>query len=308
MREQISPSPIGPDTTSMRILRSIGRLLSFPFRLIFWIIRWLARGLHNRIEAIRRFFTEEVEDAPVAEALSKVVDQPGEVLLHLDALRKHLVRSVLVLILTTILSFSFFNQILAFLARPLEGGIESLVAIEVTEPISTVMRVSLFTGFAVAFPYIALELFLFAAPGLSRRARIWGLFAIPVATMLFIIGMAFAYYVMLPAGLPFLLNFMGITTVPRPSNYIRFVTGLLFWIGIAFEFPLVIYILAKLGFVKARMLIQQWRLAVVIIAVLSALITPTVDPVNMSLVMLPLILLYFLSVILAAIAQPRAAA
>ncbi len=290
----------------MRILRGIGRLLSFPFRLIYWIIRWLARGLHNRIVAIRRFFVEEVEDAPVAEALSKVVDQPGDVLVHLDALRKHLVRSVLALILTTILSFTFFDQILAFLARPLEGGIESLVAIEVTEPISTVMRVSLFTGFAVAFPYIAFELFLFAAPGLSRRARIWGLFAIPVATILFVIGMSFAYYVMLPAGLPFLLNFMGITTVPRPSNYVRFVTGLLFWIGIAFEFPLVIYILAKLGLVKARMLIQQWRLAVVIIAVVSALITPTVDPVNMSLVMLPLILLYFFSIILAAIAQPRA--
>jgi sec-independent protein translocase protein TatC len=77
----------------------------------------------------------------------------------------------------------------------------------------------------------------------------------------------------------------------------------MFWVGIAFEFPLVIYVLASFGLIKARMLLQQWRLAVVIIAVLAAAITPTVDPVNMSLVMGPMILLYFLSIGLASLAQ-----
>lgn len=283
--------------------RLIWRILTAPFRLIAWIVRTIWRWIANTTAEVREFFTQEVEDAPVADALNKAIDHPTEILAHLDALRKHLLRSVLALAITTAFSFTFFQQILAVLSRPLKGGMESLVAIEVTEPIGTVMRVSLLTGFAMAFPYIALEIWLFIAPGLSRRSRIYGLLAIPVATLFFIGGMAFAYFFMLPTALPFLLNFMGIHTIPRPSSYVKFVTSLMFWIGVAFEFPLVIFLMAKLGWVKAKMLAQQWRLAIVIIAVAAALITPTVDPVNMSLVMLPMIVLYFFSVFLAWIAQ-----
>jgi sec-independent protein translocase protein TatC len=76
----------------------------------------------------------------------------------------------------------------------------------------------------------------------------------------------------------------------------------MFWIGIAFEFPLVIYVLTAIGFVKPRVLAKQWRIAVVIISILAAAITPTVDPVNMGLVMLPMILLYFISIILSYVA------
>ena len=72
-------------------------------------------------------------------------------------------------------------------------------------------------------------------------------------------GMAFAFYVMLPTALPFLFNFMGLTTQPRPSSYYNFVTLIMFWLGITFEFPLVIYLLANLGFIKAKNLITQWK-------------------------------------------------
>jgi sec-independent protein translocase protein TatC len=254
---------------------------------------------------VRAFFTEEVDDAPVGDALNKAIDNPMGLFEHLDALRKHLVRSVLALAITTAFSFTFFTPILKLLSRPLKGGIESLVAIEVTEPIGTVMRVSLLTGFAMAFPYIIFELFLFIAPGLSRKARIWGLVSIPIVTLFFIGGMAFAYFFMLPTALPFLLNFMGINTIPRPSSYVKFVTSIMFWIGVAFEFPLVIFLFAKIGWVNARTLAKQWRVAVVVIAIAAAMITPTVDPVNMSLVMLPMVVLYAFSVLLAFIAQPK---
>lgn len=288
-----------------KALRSIWRILTAPFRFIFWFFRTLGRWLARRISEVSAFFTEEIDDAPVGDALNKAIDNPMGLFEHLDALRKHLMRAVLALAITTAFSFTFFTPILELLSQPLEGGIESLVAIEVTEPIGTVMRVSLLTGFALAFPYIGFELFLFIAPGLSRRARIYGLMAIPVATLFFIGGMAFAYFVMLPTALPFLLNFMGINTIPRPSSYVKFVTSMMFWIGIAFEFPLVIFLLAKLGWVNGRTLAKQWRLAIVIIAVVGALITPTVDPVNMSLVMLPMIVLYAFSILLAMIAQPK---
>src|SRR6185369_1276865 len=87
-----------------------------------------------------------------------------------------------------------------------------------------------------------------------------------------------------------------------PNSYFSFVTGLMFWIGISFEFPLVIYVLTAIGFVKPQILAQQWRFAIVIIAIVAAAITPTVDPVNMSLVMIPMSLLYFVSIGLSYIA------
>jgi len=120
---------------------------------------------------------------------------------------------------------------------------------------------------------------------------------------MFIVGAAFAFLVMLPAAIPFLTSFLGVQTVPRLSNYVNFVTNLIFWIGISFQAPIVVFILARLKLVNASGLIKQWRLAVVIIAILAAMVTPTVDPVNMALLMAPLILLYFISVLLAALAR-----
>lgn len=285
------------------LLSRITRIVTAPFRLIVRLFKGVYRWVSNVIESVRLFFTEEVEDTPLPETLSKTIENPQEIFVHLDALRKHLLRSVLVLAFTVSISFIFSHQIIDLLAQPLEGGIDSLIAIDVTEPISTVMRVSLLSGFAIALPYITLEAWLFVAPGLKRQSRYYGLIAIPVAVLFYLGGMAFAYFVMMPAALPFLLNFRGISTIPRPSSYIKFVTSLMFWIGLAFEFPLVIFILAKIEVIQAKTLIQQWRLAIVIIAVMAAIITPTIDPVNMALVMGPLILLYFLSVGLAFLAQ-----
>jgi sec-independent protein translocase protein TatC len=122
--------------------------------------------------------------------------------------------------------------------------------------------------------------------------------------------MAFTYYMLLPSALPFLLNFLGIQAQLRPQSYFSFITGLMFWIGVAFEFPLVIYVLTAMGLIHPRFLARQWRIAVVIIAIAAAAITPTVDPVNMGLVMLPMILLYFISIGLSFVAhagrKPRA--
>jgi sec-independent protein translocase protein TatC len=160
------------------------------------------------------------------------------------------------------------------------------------------MKVALLGGLAISLPYVAFELWLFAAPGLRPRERWFGLIGIPLAAVFFIGGMAFTYYMLLPSALPFLLNFLGIQAQVRPQSYFDFVTGLLFWIGVAFEFPLVIYVLTAMGLVKPQPLLRNWRIAVVVIAVVAAAITPTVDPVNMGLVMLPMTLLYFISIVL----------
>jgi len=200
-----------------------------------------------------------------------------------------------------IISFVFTQDIINFLAEPV-GGLDKLKAIEVTETIGVFMRVALFSGIALAIPYIAFELWLFAAPGLKPRERKMGLAGIPLATIFFLGGAAFTFYLMLPAALPFLGNFLGIQTELRPQSYFSFVTGLMFWLGVSFEFPLVIYVLTAIGLIQPAILSQQWRLAIVIIAIVAAAVTPTVDPVNQGLVMAPMILLYFVSIGLSYIA------
>lgn len=286
-----------------KLLRYLWRFISSPFRFLLAIIRSLIIWLKKRIQRVKAFFTEEEVDTPLTDAFTKTIENPEGILFHLNELRKHLLRSILVLIITTAFTFTFITDVMEYLAAPLEGGLETLKAIEVTENMGTVMRVSLLSGFALAFPYIVFELWLFIAPGISVRSRIRGLIAIPVAILLFVCGLAFTYFIMLPTALPFLFNFMGLRTEARPASYFSFVTGLLFWIGISFEFPLFTYFLADFGLVNADMLKSQWRLAIVIIAVLAAAITPTIDPVNMGLVMAPMIILYFLSILLAFIAQ-----
>lgn len=284
-------------------LNSIWRIVRAPFKFFYWIFRQITGWFKHIIEDTQNFFRVEPEETPIADTIQRTVNSPGDIIYHLNELRKHLLRSVLFLGLTTTLSFVFSQRILEFLSRPLEGGIDSLIAIDVTEPIGTLMRISLLTGFAIALPYIAFELFRFIAPGISIRSRKWGLLGIPVVVLFFLGGMAFAYFVMLPAALPFLLNILGIQTEVRPSSYISFVTSLMFWVGIAFEFPLAIFVLAGMGIVKAKTLANQWRLAIVIIAIVAALITPTIDPVNMALVMAPMITLYFFSIFLANLAE-----
>ena len=274
-----------------RVLARLARILTAPFRLVAAPFR-----------AFRLFLDYEPEDSSAGDALSKTFEHPAVLLEHVEALRGHLLRSLLAMALTSTIGFVFATRILDWLSMPI-GGIAKLQAIEVTESIGAFMRVSLLTGFALAFPYLCFEVFAFVNPGLRRRERVLVLMAIPMAFGLFLLGAAFAYFIMLPAALPFLLNFMGIHTVPRPSNYITFVTSLIFWIGIAFQFPLIIYALAAVGLVNARTLLRGWRFAIVGIAVVAAAVTPTVDPINMSLVMVPMIVLYFLSIGLAAIAQ-----
>lgn len=282
----------------------IWKIVTAPFRFIAWVVRSIITTLKRGSQNISSYFKdEELDDTPIGESLATTIENPKALLPHVLALRKHLLRAVLVVVVTTAISFSFVREILSYLAEPISGGINELIAIDVTENVGTVMRVTLLSGFTLALPYVIFEIWLFIAPALKVSSRIKGLLAIPAAIALFIGGMAFAFFVMLPTALPFLFNFMGLTTQPRPSSYYNFVTLIMFWIGVTFEFPLVVYLLANVGLIKAKALASQWRLAIIVIAVLAALITPTVDPVNMGLVMAPMIVLYFISIGLAYIAR-----
>lgn len=278
-------------------IRDFFRQIKKPFRLIG---KWISAPFQKT----RDFFLEEPADSPLVDSLQLAFEEPASFLEHVGALRKHMLRSLAVLLIFAAVCFVFLPEILDFVSQPI-GGLEELIAVDVTEPIGVGMRIVLLAAFAAALPYIILEIFLFVAPALSRRARVIGLLAIPLVVVFFFGGMAFAYYFILPAGLPILLNFLDVPTQIRPSSYIRFVTGLMFWFGALFEFPLLAYLLTMMRILSPAVLIKNWRIAVVVISILAAVITPTIDPINMMLVMVPLVLLYGLGILLSLLAGGR---
>lgn len=279
-----------------KFFRGVWNVITAPFRALWWIISLPFR----LVKRAANFLNREPEERPLTEvfvSLAESTDTRNALIEQIEAFRKHLLRSVIWLVIGIGIAFFFNQQLIEFLAIP-GGGLEKLKAIEVTESVGVFMRVALMIGAALAVVPIFFEFWLFAAPGLRPMEKKSSLLVMPFAALLFVGGMAFAYYVILPSGLPILTNFIGIQSELRPASYFNFVTGLMFWLGVAFEFPIVIVILTMMKLVKPKMLKDQWRLAVIIIAVVAAMITPTVDPINMGLVMIPTIALYFISVIL----------
>jgi sec-independent protein translocase protein TatC len=284
-----------------KFFKTVWRVITFPFVLLFNIIALPFRALRR----IGQFLNEEPpEDRPLIDTFSSLATEAetrASLWEHVDALRMHLLRIIIGLALGVGASFYFTIPLMEYLAGPV-GGLGKLQAIQVTEGIGVYMRVALLSGVTIMLPYIAFELWLFAAPGLKPRDRKMGLLGIPLATLLFLMGLACTYYLLLPPALPWLANFTKIPQAWTANNYFGFVTNLMLWIGLFFEFPLVIYILTSIGLVKPQILLSQWRLAIVIISIVAAVITPTIDPVNMGLVMLPMTLLYFVSIGLSYIA------
>ena len=229
------------------------------------------------------------------------------ILQHLSELRRRVLISVLALLVGSAAAFVFFRQIIEILvapARDLDTGGGQLVFVEVTELLTTSIKISFVGGFVLALPVILYQVIMFIAPGLTGREKRYLLSFLPGVLLAFVAGVAFAYYVLTPPALHFLLTFGGDVATPliRVSNLVNLMLRLLFWMGIAFETPLVMYLLAQLGIVNARMLSRFRRYWVVVAFVLGAVITPTFDPVHQALVAIPLLLLYELGVLLARLA------
>lgn len=224
---------------------------------------------------------------------------------HIEELRRRLLVGAITLLLASLASTAFTPQLVEFLTRP-AGGLAALQAIEVTENASIFFRVAFASGLALSLPVWIYELLAFLFPAMERHEKRWILIGLPFATLLFVGGVAFGYFVMLPTALPVLQSgFLDIKNAIRPENYFRFVTSLLLWLGVSFETPLLIFILARLRLVTAGQLARYWRYAVIAIALIAGIVTPTTDPISMIVMMLPLLVLYWLSIFLAWLAVPR---
>jgi sec-independent protein translocase protein TatC len=238
---------------------------------------------------------------PPPPAPESAEDKQMSLMEHLIELRSRLIWIVGSLLVATLLSMAFVVPILEFITRPLSELGRTPQALGPTDSIGVFFKVSFTMGTGFALPMIIYQIIAFMAPGLyphERRAILWTL---PAILILFLIGAAFAYFMLLPAAVGFLQEFLGTVIVQDWSidRYIGFVTRLVFWIGVSFELPLVVAILARMGLITGPKLLSVWRYAIIVIALAAAAITPTVDPVNMTLVMGPLAILYGVSVGLA---------
>lgn len=220
---------------------------------------------------------------------------------HLQELRDRLIKSLLALAAGTAIAFAFTTPIMRFLIAP--AGITP-VFLRPTEMFLTYFRVSMLAGVILAMPVIVYQFMRFAWPGLAGSERNYLVLVVPAATVSFVAGVAFTYYVLLPYALRYLISFGGDLAEAKWAigDYITFVTTLLFWSGMIFETPLIIFVLARLRIVTPEFLSKNRRIAVLIIAIIAAVITPTPDPFNMGLVMLPLLLMYELGILLAKLA------
>lgn len=219
---------------------------------------------------------------------------------HLEELRRRLVRSLAAVGVAFMGCWSFRERIAEFLARPIYDLLPPgtrLVFLGITDPFVLYFKMTALTGLFLASPFVFYQVWRFVAPGLYRRERRWALPFVAAATFFFVSGGLFAYYVAFPFAVEFLLG-MGDAFEPTITveRYFRFLMYVIFGLGLMFELPVLILLLARIGVVHPRTLLRNFRWAVLVIFVVAALVTPTPDVVNLCLFALPTIALYLVGV------------
>jgi sec-independent protein translocase protein TatC len=231
------------------------------------------------------------------------------ILEHLGELRSRLMVTAAVMIVATAVSFYFAKDIMSFLLTPAEDAQPGFKPIQ-TEPLEFVasyFKIALLSALTISMPVIVYQIIAFVSPGLTPQERRW-IFPVVIGSGLsFVAGLAFGFYVALPPAIDFLINFGEDVAEPtlRIGPYIDFVVRMLFITGVAFQTPLLVMGLAKLRIVTARWLVRQWRYVIIGAFVVSAFVTPTIDPITQTLIAAPIIVLYGVGTGLAFLVQPR---
>ncbi|HJP41085.1 MAG TPA: twin-arginine translocase subunit TatC [Dehalococcoidia bacterium] len=229
---------------------------------------------------------------------------------HLKEVRNRVFIGMITLVITTVICFIFWETIVGWLIAPAreERPEFQLAVFSPTETIGVLFKVGLYGGLILSSPMWVYQFIMFVLPGLTpkeKKAILPGL----AGVILFMLGgMAFAYWIILPASLGFLLDFGSSQFDPviGARQYLDFAIRIIFWVGLSFELPMVIALLARLGMVRARQLLGFWRYAIVLVFLAAAIVTPTPDPLTQSLVAGPLLILYGVGILFALVLQPPA--
>lgn len=227
---------------------------------------------------------------------------------HLSELRKRLSISLVAIFVMFIFCFAFWQPILAWMIAPLKSVLpegSNVIFTGVQEPFFTAMKVAFFAGFIVALPIIFWQFWLFVAPGLYDNEKRLVIPFVLAATMMFLIGASFCYYVVVPLAFEFLVAFGSalFTALPSIGEYVGFFTKFLVGFGLSFEMPVIIFFFAKLGLVTDQTLKEFFRYAIVIIFTVAGILTPP-DVLSQFLMAGPLLILYGISILVAKIVNP----
>jgi sec-independent protein translocase protein TatC len=236
-------------------------------------------------------------------------DQELSLLQHLEELRKRLYVMAIAVGVMTAIAFTFAQTLVQILLLP--SGETQCIALNPTENFTTFMRVSLFAGLAMAMPVVIWQLFAYIDPALLPHERRFVLTLGPFVVLLFAAGMLFCYFLLLPQALRFLVNFGTPTIVNqlRCSEYLGFVTTFILGMGVVFQLPAIMFGLVRVRVVQRDWLARQRRYVFLLVFLAAALLTPTPDPFNQSLVAIPMYLLFEFGLLLSRFAAgPRAAA
>ncbi len=220
---------------------------------------------------------------------------------HLDELRSRSIKSVVAVAIAACLFYPFVDGVLAFLIRP----VGKVTFTSPADAFVARLMLTIWAGVILALPVIIYQVWQFLSTGLKDNEKKYIRFFLPFSFVLFFAGGAFGYLVMIPIGMKFLLSFSTDYIVPMITiqNYISFITSLVLAFGVAFQLPLVLMFLAKVGIVTPAFLVQKRKHAVVLILIASAVLTPSPDAVSQILMAGPLLVLYELGVVASKLIQ-----
>ncbi len=233
-------------------------------------------------------------------------DKELSLMQHLGELRSRVMVAAFAVLVTTVIGFYFAKDIILALEAPANLG-KPLQIISPTEGFTTYMRVALFTGIALAMPIILYEIYAYVDPALRPGERRFILLLGPFILGLFVGGMAFCYFVLLPSAIRFLFTFGAdiFEAAPRASEYISFVTTFILGVGLVAEMPVIIFALTRIGIVSRSWLAKRRGYILILCFIIGAIITPTPDPFNQTLVSVPMYLLFELGLLLSRIGGGR---
>ncbi len=222
---------------------------------------------------------------------------------HLEELRQRLVRALVYLAGGFAVCWGFHEQIFHFLTEPMRkaGFNDRFIYTSPAEALMLYMKMTFFVGIFVASPFVLYEVWAFIAPGLYKNEKRWAAPFIGMGSFFFVAGALFGHYVMFPLTFRFLYTFAGpdMQFLPRIGEYWSFYSWFLLGLGLVFQIPVVILVLARLGLVSARFLIRGWKWALLASFIIAAVITPSPDVVNQTVLAAPMIGLYLLGVLVA---------
>lgn len=253
----------------------------------------------------------------MSEAISDSDAMKMPIMAHLVELRRRLLWVIAAMVIGTAVSFMFVNNIYSFLIQPLANAMDAsdtnrLIYTGLAEAFFTYMKVAFFSGIFVTFPVLLIQIWIFIAPGLYVKERVFFLPFMMATPILFFAGGAFVYFLVMPTAWPFFLSFQsdqGEMALPiqleaRVSEYLDLIMTLIFAFGLCFQIPVFLTLLGVAGIISPEFLARNRRYAIVIIFIIAGVLTPP-DVLSQFMLAIPILMLYEISIILIRLANKK---